>query len=422
MKTKHLALHIYNFLLIVSAFAFYGCDPEIKPLTRLSITTAEATSITSTSATTGGTITDDGSTLFYARGVCWADKPGPTLEDSVTKEGRGAGTFSSVLTRLKTGTRYYVRAFMSTSEGIGYGNEISFTSGYGVPELTTTAFTVETNNSVTTGGQIQHDGGQAVLAKGVCWSTSPEPTIGLVTKTNEGSGSQPFTSILTGLDPTTVYYARAYALNETGVGYGNEIRVQVIGTVTNPITGRTWMDRNLGATRVARRSVDPEAYGDLYQWGRGADGHEKRNSPTTTTLSTTDNPGHGNFIYKPGIHQTYDWRATPNNDLWQGPDGINNPCPDCFRLPTIQEWMEESKTWSAYTPVGAINSVLKLPTAGFRYRSTGSTGSVGTHGYYWSSTAGPGGQAVGFMIYDPVAMPIDRDRANGQSVRCIKDE
>ena len=72
--------------------------------------------------------------------------------------------------------------------------------------------------------------------------------------------------------------------------------IKKIGVVTNPVTGRTWMDRNLGASRVATGSTDAEAYGDLYQWGRAADGHQKRNSSTNTTQSSSDNPGHGNFI------------------------------------------------------------------------------------------------------------------------------
>ena len=56
------------------------------------------------------------------------------------------------------------------------------------------------------------------------------------------------------------------------------------------------MDRNLGASQVATSSDDAASYGDLYQWGRGTDGHQIRTSATTTTLSSADVPGHGNFI------------------------------------------------------------------------------------------------------------------------------
>lgn len=76
---------------------------------------------------------------------------------------------------------------------------------------------------------------------------------------------------------------------------GKDTQTAVVD-VTNPATGKTWMDRNLCATRAATGSSDADAYGDLYQWGRAADGHENRNSPIAEMLSTGDSPGHGNFI------------------------------------------------------------------------------------------------------------------------------
>ncbi len=112
-----------------------------------------------------------------------------------------------------------------------------------------------------------------------------------------------------------------------------------ISSVTNPVTGKTWMDRNLGASQVATNSNDAASYGDLYQWGRATDGHEKRTSGTTNVLSDSDIPGHGDFII---IFDTvYDWRSPQNDNLWQGVNGINNPCPSGYRLPSKMEWQEE---------------------------------------------------------------------------------
>jgi uncharacterized coiled-coil DUF342 family protein len=78
----------------------------------------------------------------------------------------------------------------------------------------------------------------------------------------------------------------------------------VIVDVTNPITGKIWMDRNLGATKVASSYDDSQSYGDLYQWGRGNDGHQCRNSTTTSILSVTDQPGHGDFIILVNLDNT----------------------------------------------------------------------------------------------------------------------
>jgi hypothetical protein len=127
------------------------------------------------------------------------------------------------------------------------------------------------------------------------------------------------------------------------------------------------MDRNLGASRAATSSTDAEAYGDLYQWGRAADGHQKRTSGTTSTLSNSDTPGHGNFILAP--NSPYDWRSPQNNNLWQGVNGTNNPCPAGYRLPTEAELNAERLSWSSNNAAGAFASPLKLPVAGYRDRS-----------------------------------------------------
>ena len=104
------------------------------------------------------------------------------------------------------------------------------------------------------------------------------------------------------------------------------------GTVKNPTTSECWMDRNLGASQVATVYNDSEAYGDLFQWGRLDDGHQTRTSGTTTDLSSTDIPGHSNFIY--GMVSPYDWRSPQNDNLWQGEGDIYNPCPSGWRRPT----------------------------------------------------------------------------------------
>ncbi|MGI6779626.1 MAG: hypothetical protein ACOX5O_02800 [Bacteroidales bacterium] len=189
--------------------------------------------------------------------------------------------------------------------------------------------------------------------------------------------------------------------------------------VTNPTTGKTWMDRNLGASRVATDSTDALAYGDLYQWGRFADGHQCRDSDQTSELSSTDNPGHGDFIATNsfGIH---DWRTPKNDNLWQGVNGINNPCPKGYRLPTEAEWQDELKSWGSTNATGAFNSPLKLPKAGYRDYNLGNFGGSDQVGNYWSSTVQ---STNSYYLYfnDNNANLNQGYRAQGYSVRCIKD-
>ncbi len=167
---------------------------------------------------------------------------------------------------------------------------------------------------------------------------------------------------------------------------------------------------------MATSSADSESFGDLYQWGRLSDGHEKRTSSTTPTLSPTDVPGHGDYISASGTIS--DWRSTPNNDLWQGSSGINNPCPAGFRLPTESEFNDEMATWISQDADGAFASPLKLVMAGHRVHDnfyiSGSAGS------YWSSTV-LGEDSRRIRIISNGASPATSSRVNAFSVRCIKD-
>jgi uncharacterized protein (TIGR02145 family) len=187
--------------------------------------------------------------------------------------------------------------------------------------------------------------------------------------------------------------------------------------VTNPSTGKIWMDRNLGASQVATSSSDANAYGDLYQWGRRADGHQCRTSPTTATLSSTDQPAHGDFIFAP--NSPNDWRSPQNTNLWQGVNGINNPCPSGYRLPTDAELEAERLSWSQNNSIGAFASPLKLSLAGARDIS-GSFLSVGSGSCYSSSTVSSY-ESLYLNFYIVGAGMQIYNRAHGCTVRCLKD-
>lgn len=190
--------------------------------------------------------------------------------------------------------------------------------------------------------------------------------------------------------------------------------VNNVPTVTSP-TGRVWMDRNLGATQVATSATDAASFGDLYQWGRLKDGHEIINSPNTSTLSTGDVPGNNNFITTNSA--PYNWRATPNVNLWQGVNGINNPCPEGFRIPTSAEFVAETALFTSQNTAGAFASILKLPLTSYRSRD-GSY--VPNRAYYWASDITIN-QASELLISDQYVTIESDSPGYGQSVRCTRD-
>jgi uncharacterized protein (TIGR02145 family) len=279
-----------------------------------------------------------------------------------------------------------------------------------------------------TGGNAGFYAGQSIASTGVSGLTATRTSGTLangngtvtytVTGTPSGAGNATFAVSLGGQScnlvlPVTTLSSQ-YPANSVFCASGPTAIVEV----TNPTTGKTWMDRNLGASQVATSSTDQNAYGDLYQWGRRADGHQCRTSPTTATLSSVDQPAHGNFILAPNA--PYDWRSPQNNNLWQGVNGVNNPCPSGYRVPTEMEIFNERSTWSGNNSLGAFNSILKLSQAGYRMNSNATLTSVGVDGNYWSSTIN-GTNAVTLDFVSGGALEYPDRRSYGISVRCIKE-
>ena len=183
------------------------------------------------------------------------------------------------------------------------------------------------------------------------------------------------------------------------------------GTVTNPATGRCWLDRNLGASQVATSSTDALAYGDLFQWGRGDDGHQLRTSGTSSSASSSTSPGNLFITTNP-------W-YTGSSVLWQGVDGINNPCPSGWRVPTKAELDQELGSWVTPNSAGAFASPLKLPLAGARIFD-GRIFFLNSGGYYWSSTMASINNSNYLTFASSSASTGDVGRVVGHSVRCIK--
>ncbi|MFA5986781.1 MAG: hypothetical protein WC819_05545, partial [Parcubacteria group bacterium] len=188
------------------------------------------------------------------------------------------------------------------------------------------------------------------------------------------------------------------------------------GTVVGA-DGRCWLDRNLGATRVATAYNDTQAYGWYFQWGRLVDGHQMTTSLTTATKSTSDVPGHSRYIT---TNPAGDWRSPQNDNLWQGVNGINNPCPTDFRLPTSLEWTTWANSSGVTNYTNAYNSSLKLTTNGLRHLTAGAFYQQGIQSIYWSSDVS-GSNAVKVFMSSTAFIQNGDYRAWGYGVRCIME-
>jgi uncharacterized protein (TIGR02145 family) len=295
--------------------------------------------------------------------------------------------------------------------------------------------------SAQTGGIISNNGGTNITQRGVCWSTSPNPTTANA-KTNNGTGTGTFTSNLTGLIANTTYYVRAYAINSAGTAYGNALSFTTAagggGIVTNPGSGVTfdgftytsiiygngqeWMIENLRTTVYANGDPIPNIV-DNSTWQQFA-------TPGAwcylSNFSQYDNP----------YGKLYNWKAVTDP---------RNVCPTGWHTPSDTEWtvlvnylvpnspypantagglMKNTGTQYWFSPnVGATNeSGFNALPAGTR-EYDGTSGGVGIECVWWSSTYNSTSTSWGRRLYffDDNIERDDYDTRRGLSVRCLKD-
>jgi uncharacterized protein (TIGR02145 family) len=258
------------------------------------------------------------------------------------------------------------------------------------------------------------------VTTGSCSSTSTTTSINTCGRTASGQ--------MEVLETSSVLVSKDGALNNgKGVDSRGSIlsKPWVYGTVTTR-TGRIWMDRNLGATRVAQNSTDVQAYGDYYQWGRPADGHEKHNvsgsaSDFTNVKSATSVPGNSKYIFS--LDGSNDWLVTPDNTLWNGVNAPNNPCPAGFRIPTESEWAAEAAVFTSNNVDGSFETGYGLRlTVGGMATSQKYITAIGNYGQYMTQTAYDNGRVKYFGVISWITwFDTNYYKTTGQSCRCIKD-
>ena len=204
-----------------------------------SLLTNPATTVTTSSIGIGGKIEKNGNVVITDRGVCLATSPNPTIANfkTGTISLSGSGEFTSLITGLNSNTTYYIRAYAEIKSGAAYGNELIIkTIEIGLAVISTDPSLIIGKNIARVGGTVLEDGGSTITSRGICYSTSPNPTVGNSKVISEEDGRD-FTCIMTELSSNTTYYTRAFATNARGTGYGTESSFKTItgGNVTYTI-------------------------------------------------------------------------------------------------------------------------------------------------------------------------------------------
>ena len=438
------------------------------------------TNITTTSATCGGNVTSDGNSVITERGVCYSTSQNPTISNNKVSSGSGTGAFSSNLTNLADGTIYYVRAYATNGKGTSYGDQKTFTTTAIVkPTVTTSAVTNITATSATCGGNVTSDGGVTVTERGVCYSTSQNPTISN-SKVSSGSGIGAYTCIISGLHTSTTYYFRAYAINSKGTDYGEEYTFSTyyIPTTENGKLSGTFSVSSTDKVYFSQGNLQYQASTNTwrfadYQWEYIGESNVNLSSTYSGwidlfALGTSGYNGiypySGYFSENKDIAGTnYDWgkynaisnggnhtgqwrtledsewdyivhkRANANNlrtrsivnnvsgiiflpDNWSLPSGIILHTGSMYFSSNVFSVSE----WQILENAGAVF----LPAAGFILQD--GIEDDRTYGYYWSSTKWKNTAGVNssyYLVFADLVCSISRDKGSASrrySVRLVK--
>ena len=370
-------INLYLIAFILFGIAIINSCKKDKSLAVL--TTAAVSEITVNSVTSGGVITDGGGADITARGVCWSTSQDPTISGEHTTDGKGTGTFTSQITDLDPNTKYYVKAYATNSVGTAYGNEVNFTTtAIVIPTVTTATVTSPGLTSAVSGGSITSDGYGAITAKGVCWSTSANPTVSLLTKTDDGAGTTSFSSNLTNLTPSTTYYYRAYATNSAGTGYGTELSfttasISVPTVITTPtVTSITLISAVSGGTITSDGGAGITAKGVCWS-----------TSPTpTVSLTTKTDEGAGIASFVTNITNltagtTYYVRAYATNSTGTGYGDAVSFTTNPVEKPTLETVIAET---SSITQTSAVSGGTISADGG---------GAITAKGVCWSTLPTP---------------------------------
>jgi uncharacterized protein (TIGR02145 family) len=454
----------YHFRLkaVSSLGTAYGDDIEFSTLgQKPRVITQPASDVQVTSATLNGLVNANHlNTIFsfeYGLSAGYGSTASPA-SNQIT--GSSDVSVSINLTGLTGGTTHHYRVVATNQLGTTYGDDATFTTRATVA-LSTNAIIEITYNSAIGGGNITSDGGYAITARGVCWSTSTNPTIN-DDHTIDGAGSGSFTSEIKCLDGETTYYVRAYATNSEGTVYGDQESFTTepspiafnpdltYGTVmdidgncykTIQIGDQTWMAENLKTSRYNDESPIPNVLDDE-EW--------------INLLERSYDPNTYERIYE--ITGAFCWynndSATYDNEYGKlynfGAAESSKLCPVGWHVPTASELstlMNPYRLTIEYPngPDPAGNELMEIGTVhwndamgtnetGFTalpggIRSYNASNNIGVKAFFWSSTRiGEDYGAISF--YHPIPFSTDfppsplgsgLGMTAGLSIRCIKD-
>ena len=386
------------------------------------VITKPITTITSTSASSGGTISLTGGTPHSEKGLVYSNTTNPTILNTKIIDNTVGLEWTTNITGLTGNTKYYVRAYATNSVGTAYGKLDSFITSPILPTITTNPVTSITKTTAVSGGNISSDGGSPILARGIVWNkTGNPPQIGTDSIRTDASLTTGSYSLNPGnLNSGITYYVSAYATNAVGTAYGNQLTFTtqpVLDTIGNQYTtitinGKEWFKENLKTTKYANGdSIEnvPTA-GD---WGLRTSG----------AWAYYNNDVNNNS----SLGKLYNWYAVTD---------VKGLCPTGWHVATDADWTSLTSNYGTDAAAGnELKAITTWTTPNSNTNSSGfgalpgggrgglDFGDLNNKGFWWTSTLFDASSSYARRLEYNTDTVIRYSENNkyGFSVRCVKN-
>jgi uncharacterized protein (TIGR02145 family) len=385
------------------------------------VVTKPATTLTSTSATSGGTISFTGGAPHSEKGLVYSTTTNPTIANTKLIDNTVGLNWTTNMTGLTGNTKYYIRAYATNIIGTSYGMLDSFVTLPIVPTITTNTITTITRTTAVSGGNISSDGGSAILARGIVWNKSGSPVVGTDSIRKDASMTTGSYTLNPGnLNSGIIYYVRAYATNAIGTSYGNQLTFTtqpVLDTIGNQYTtitinGKEWFKENLKTTKYAT-------------------GDSIENVPTAGDWGLRTS---GAWVY-------YNNDINNNNSLgklynWYAVTDVKGLCPTGWHVATDADWTSLTANYGLDAAAGnelKATTVWTLPNSNTNLSGFGALpgggrggldfGDLNNKGFWWTSTLFDASNSYARRLEYNTDTVIRYTESNkyGFSVRCVKN-
>ena len=345
---------------------------------------------------------------------------------------------------------YSYRVYSYSASGIysPESNVLTLTAVIGAtPTLITTPISSVTNGTAFSGGTILNAGTSPVLARGMVWSTTTNPTIALATKTIDGSGTDPFVSYILGLEYNTTYYARAYATNSFGTSYGNDVSFTTAATIPPiniPGPNVTDVENNVTQSVIncaqiwTTKNLDVSSYDDGTPIPQVTDPVQWANLTTGAWCYYNNDPQNGSTYGK-----LYNWYAVAgiyDYASFLNPTLRKKLVPAGWHIATNTEWNSFASCLGGSSVAGG-----RLKATGTEYWQTPNSSATNLSGFSglpggfrtldglytnigtsacWLTSSPLAGELAYFRSVDYFGDTLTNNnyiRTHGFSVRCIRD-